>query len=118
MAEILNSDSLRDSLERLHAANRQVAAAYPGERADRQPVPTVYGGAHLFTHDIAGRLGGWALRVLEEFAPDSAALARVLGMESGPVADTVHARVIEKLAREPVEDYRIDFEDGYGNRPD
>ena len=24
----------------------------------------------------------------------------------------------EKLQREPVEDFRIDFEDGYGNRPD
>ena len=25
---------------------------------------------------------------------------------------------MDKLKREPVEDYRIDFEDGYGNRPD
>ena len=24
----------------------------------------------------------------------------------------------EKLQREPVEDFRLDFEDGYGNRPD
>ena len=30
----------------------------------------------------------------------------------------MHSRVVEKLKREPVEDYRIDFEDGYGNRPD
>ncbi|HYG62048.1 MAG TPA: phosphoenolpyruvate kinase, partial [Thermoanaerobaculia bacterium] len=27
-------------------------------------------------------------------------------------------RVTEKLRREPVEDFRADFEDGYGNRPD
>ena len=27
-------------------------------------------------------------------------------------------RVAEKLKREPVEDFRIDYEDGYGNRPD
>lgn len=33
-------------------------------------------------------------------------------------AHTVYQRVREKLQREPVEDYRIDFEDGYGNRPD
>ncbi len=33
-------------------------------------------------------------------------------------AYTVYQRVREKLQREPVEDYRIDFEDGYGNRPD
>lgn len=34
------------------------------------------------------------------------------------LAQTVYLRVIEKLKREPVEDFRIDFEDGYGNRPD
>jgi citrate lyase beta subunit len=34
------------------------------------------------------------------------------------MAQTVYARVLEKLQREPVEDFRIDFEDGYGNRPD
>lgn len=33
-------------------------------------------------------------------------------------AHTVYRRVREKLKREPVEDFRIDFEDGYGNRPD
>jgi len=33
-------------------------------------------------------------------------------------AHTLYRRVREKLRREPVEDYRIDFEDGYGNRPD
>ncbi|MGH9560999.1 MAG: DUF6986 family protein [Terracidiphilus sp.] len=46
-----------------------------------------------------------------------AALAR---RENRPAwfAHTVHQRVREKLLREPIEDYRIDFEDGYGNRPD
>jgi citrate lyase beta subunit len=34
------------------------------------------------------------------------------------LAHTVYARVREKLRKEPVEDFRIDFEDGYGNRPD
>lgn len=33
-------------------------------------------------------------------------------------AHTIHRRVREKLRREAVEDFRIDFEDGYGNRPD
>lgn len=31
---------------------------------------------------------------------------------------TVHKRVVEKLRTEPVEDFRIDFEDGYGIRGD
>ena len=34
------------------------------------------------------------------------------------LAEPVHDRVRAKLAREPVEDLRIDFEDGYGPRPD
>lgn len=33
-------------------------------------------------------------------------------------AYTIYKRVRDKLKREPVEDFRIDFEDGYGNRPD
>jgi citrate lyase beta subunit len=36
----------------------------------------------------------------------------------GWFAHTIYQRVREKLQREPVEDFRIDFEDGYGNRPD
>jgi len=34
------------------------------------------------------------------------------------LAHTLYSRIREKLRREPVEDLRIDFEDGYGNRPD
>ncbi|HLJ24748.1 MAG TPA: hypothetical protein VKT71_11620 [Candidatus Acidoferrales bacterium] len=34
------------------------------------------------------------------------------------LAQTIYGSVLEKLRREPVEDFRIDFEDGYGNRPD
>jgi citrate lyase beta subunit len=33
-------------------------------------------------------------------------------------AHTVYERMREKLRREPVEDFRVDFEDGYGIRPD
>ncbi len=83
----------------------------------RQPIHTVYGGAHLFKADTAARLGATALRVLDEHAPDAAALSAVLGLEPSSAA-RVHAQVIDKLQREPVEDFRLDFEDGYGNRPD
>jgi citrate lyase beta subunit len=77
----------------------------------------VYGGAHLFKADTAARLGATALRVLDEYAPDAATLASALGIPPAS-ADRVYARVREKLTREPVEDFRLDFEDGYGNRPD
>jgi hypothetical protein len=32
------------------------------------------------------------------------------------LAHAIYTRVQEKLSREPVEDFRIDFEDGYGNQ--
>jgi citrate lyase beta subunit len=41
----------------------------------------------------------------------------VLGI-APDAADRVYARVKDKLQREAVEDFRLDFEDGYGNRPD
>src|SRR5258708_1308644 len=93
------------------------SALVSSHRRRRQPIHTVYGGAHLFKADTAARLGTTALRVMQEYAPDSAALAAVLGL-TPEIAARVHARVIEKLRREPVEDFRLDFEDGYGNRPD
>jgi citrate lyase beta subunit len=83
----------------------------------RQPIHTVYGGAHLFKADTAAKLGTAALRVFHEHAPDPDTLAVVLDL-TPETAARVHARVTEKLQREPVEDFRLDFEDGYGNRPD
>ena len=83
----------------------------------RQPIHTVYGGAHLFKADTAARLGATSLRALGEYAPDADTLAAVLGI-APDAADRVYARVKDKLQREAVEDFRLDFEDGYGNRPD
>lgn len=93
------------------------ASRYPGESGRRQPVHTVYGGAHLFKSDTALRLGALALRSFETYAPDAKAFARTLELPD-KLADTIYERVREKLAREAVEDFRIDFEDGYGTRPD
>jgi citrate lyase beta subunit len=83
----------------------------------RQPVHTVYGGAHLFRADTARKLGSTALRALDDYAPDASTLSSILGIPT-PFADRVYTRVRDKLQREPVEDFRLDFEDGYGNRPD
>ena len=93
------------------------AEQYPGESGRRQPVHTVYGGAHLFKSDTTVKLGQLAVRSFETFAPDAATFANALGLPS-KLADTIHARVGEKLGREAVEDFRIDFEDGYGTRSD
>ena len=93
------------------------ASRYPGESASRQPVHTVYGGAHLFKSDTAPRLGMLAVRSFETYAPDAETFAHALELPD-KLADTIYERVREKLVREAVEDFRIDFEDGYGTRPD
>ena len=86
------------------------------EATGRQPVHTVYGGGHLFRSDTAARLGAVARRALADFAPDAASLDEAVGL--GADAALIYDRLREKLEREPVEDFRADFEDGYGNRPD
>jgi citrate lyase beta subunit len=103
---------------RLRDTNAELARRYPGDVGTRQPVHTVYGGAHLFTADTAQKLGRVALRALEEYAPDSEQLALAVGLKDGQLAAHVHGRIFDKLRAEPVEDFRIDFEDGYGVRPD
>jgi citrate lyase beta subunit len=149
MRTTLTTDATREISARLGEANRAFAARYPGESFRRQPVHTVYGGAHLFKSDTTQRLGALARRALETYAPNFAVFARALelpGHEELPdsvaddssvraaverdeagfrgehpgvwLAHKVYARVLEKLGREPVEDFRIDFEDGYGNRRD
>ena len=149
MTVSLSDDSLKPIVESLSKANQAAAISYPGETGLRQPVHTVYGGAHLFRADTAKRLGQVAERALAENAGDFVVFARALGLplsgglpdvldyatglknrlvaDSGAVREgnkpawlayTIFTRVQEKLKREPVEDFRIDFEDGYGNRPD
>lgn len=148
MKRSLPGDSLDGMFTALKSAHEVFAARYPGPRGERQPVHTVYGGAHLFRADTAKRLGEKALEGLAEYAPDFVALANAIqlpglehlggspdaaalakSVQANPEAarkDNPHAwfasmiyqRVREKLRREPVEDFRIDFEDGFGNRPD
>ena len=145
----LAGSSLQELTTRLAAANTRFTQSYPGETGRRQPVHTVYGGAHLFKADSIQRLGQTARRSLDQFAPDFLLFAKAIGLtgasrlpasieqagnlparlEAGSsivksedkaawLAYTIYKRVNEKLGREPVEDFRIDFEDGYGNRPD
>ena len=149
MPQTLSDELLKHLTTRLQKANTAWARNYPGETGRRQPVQTVYGGAHLFKADTAARLGKVAERALAEYAPDFVVFARALGLprsaelpdvleyatglksrlenepesvreenEAAWLAHTIYSRVQEKLKREPVEDFRVDFEDGYGNRPD
>ncbi|MES4903939.1 MULTISPECIES: DUF6986 family protein [unclassified Streptomyces] len=101
----------------LAGVDAELARRYPGDPGTRQPVHTVYVPADLFTAGTVRDWGDQALAALDEHAPDPAALAAVLGIQDD-LAEPVYARMRAKLVREPIEDLRIDFEDGYGPRPD
>ncbi len=120
---------------------------YSGDPMGRRPVHAFYGGAHLFRSETAAKLGQLALSILETNAPDFTTLSRVVGpniagftsqsamLRFGKslvkdaaglkkknhkvwLAYTVYRRVLEKLSSQAIEDYRIDFEDGFGYRGD
>ncbi|WP_354640547.1 DUF6986 family protein [Kitasatospora camelliae] len=91
---------------------------YPGEPGSRQPVHTVYVPADAFDADTVRSWGRQALEAFDTHAGTPAQLAEALGVPADDLLADVHARVRAKLEREPVEDLRIDFEDGYGPRPD
>lgn len=113
----LPEKKLAKALDRVHRAQERFSHRYPGDSGERQPVHTVYGGAHLFTAETPKKLGELALRALDTYAPDPQTFGDAIGIKN-ELAEKVLVRVRDKLAREPVEDFRIDFEDGYGNRPD
>src|SRR2546430_13294674 len=76
----LNETLIRNVNQSLRASNSAFMNIYPGETGRRQPVHTVYGGAHLFRGDSAQRLGQVAERALIENAPDFVVFARAIGL--------------------------------------
>lgn len=101
----------------LAPVDAELRRRYPGDPGTRQPVHTVYVPGDAFAADTLRSWGDRALAALDEHAPDAASFAAVLGLPE-ELAEPVHSRVRAKLEREPVEDLRVDFEDGYGPRPD
>ncbi|MDB4899254.1 MAG: HpcH/HpaI aldolase, partial [Gemmatimonadetes bacterium] len=114
----IDYSALADVTADLREANLDFARRHPGDPPGRQPVHTVYGGAQLFGADTVAKIGAVAQRAMEEYAGTPVGLGRALDIAGHPDLATVFARTAAKLAREPVEDFRIDFEDGYGNRSD
>ncbi|MCX5337420.1 aldolase/citrate lyase family protein [Streptomyces sp. NBC_00140] len=96
----------------LAPVDAELERRYPGDPGTRQPVHTVYVPGDAFTADTLRSWGDQALAALDEHAPDAASFAAVLGL-SDELAEPVYSRVRAKLAREPIEDLRADFEDGY-----
>jgi len=101
----------------LSNANTEFQKIYPGDRSDRQPVHTLYGGANLFKSDSALSLGKRSLELFETYAPNSKVFGDVFEMDKASgFSERIYQKVIAKLKSEAIEDFRIDFEDGYGNR--
>jgi len=96
--------------ELLVGADEALVRHYPGERPGRQPVHTLYVPADRFHQGTVHDLGREAQQVVLEHAEE------FLDLIGGD--DEVMARVLTKLDTEPVEDLRVDFEDGYGDHAD
>ncbi|WP_220187131.1 DUF6986 family protein [Pseudonocardia pini] len=106
--------ALADALDaELAAVDAELAAGYPGDPGTRQPVHTVYVPADRFDR---GTVTAWGARALEAFDAVVAGPADLTAIWDVP--GELRGRVRDKLAAEPIEDLRIDFEDGYGTRPD
>ena len=147
MKTILSDEKTSGILKLLAGANRSFEENYPGKSLRRQPVQTFYEGAHLFKAESAKNIGQLANKSLTDFAPDFVSFANALGLkdaESLPdnnveidallteiqnngidpknsavwLAWRVYAQVKKKLEREAVEDFRLDYEDGFGIHPD
>ncbi|MDH5737427.1 MAG: phosphoenolpyruvate kinase, partial [Gammaproteobacteria bacterium] len=149
MKQRLTDKHLEGLYQRLTDTNNAFTQRYPGLMLQRQPIHTVYGGAHLYKPGVVKRLGGMAVAHLNQFAPRFVELARALEfpgaselptqvnqidaletqIQKNPAAAAVtcpnawlawkiHAGVRHKLATQAIEDQRVDFEDGYGARPD
>ena len=118
---------LEAGLETLHGTlddvlapwDAELASRYPGDDGSRQPVHTVYVPGDRYS---AGLAPEWAARARE--AVDAAGGVRRLvdllgiGTTDAALAAAVTERVTAKLAVEAIEDLRIDFEDGFGDRGD
>lgn len=116
-APALTADFLTAVDRSLAGADADLAHRYPGDPGTRQPVHTVYVSAADADTDTPHRWGRAALDLLDAVAANSTAAADVTGL-GGMLNTAVYDRVRTKLAVQPVEDLRLDFEDGYGSRPD
>jgi citrate lyase beta subunit len=111
-------DALADRLDaELADADAALAAQYPGDRGLRQPVHTVYVPGDRYGADTVATWSEEARSMFIRHGRTVTELAEALELPA-TLAGDVHDRVRRKLESEPIEDLRIDFEDGYGTPTD
>lgn len=113
----LGTDTVDDLLAGVAEADALAGRRWPGPRADRQPVQVLYVPADDVHAGTVQAAGARARDLVARHAPDGPALADAIGIAPA-TARAVHERLLVKLVEEPVEDLRVDFEDGYGHHPD
>lgn len=102
--------------EALAPTDRLLLTAYPGDSGSRQPIHTVYVPGDRYAPGLAREWGDAALAAVEGVGGIERLVA-ALGIADAD-RTTVAERVLAKLGSEPIEDLRIDFEDGFGDRGD
>ncbi|CDO29726.1 DUF6986 family protein [Mycolicibacterium porcinum] len=119
MIRRLDDAVLADVDRRLSAADAQLANRYPGDDGRRQPIHTVYIPGNRYTATMPADWGSAALTTAKD-AGGLDAVASLVGASTGIDCepDTLATLVENKLTTEPIEDLRIDFEDGYGTFDD
>lgn len=104
---------------KLDAVREKVARSIePPTPLSEGPVHVVYGGAHLYRADLPHKLGTIARNAMRTWGDDGTTFGAVVGAPHTADAERVAERVRAKLDRFAVESICIDFEDGYGPRPD
>ncbi len=146
MTTTIPVDKKAQLFSELSKANTVFNEKYPGDRPERQAVHTVYGGANLFKYNTTAGLAEKALEAFHLYAPDFIHFGKIFQLQGSEKLDTlqqtaeqlkndyesltaaqqrkhpahlsyqIYHKVLHKLQTEAVEDFRIDFEDGYGNR--
>ncbi|MBF6173953.1 DUF6986 family protein [Nocardia blacklockiae] len=103
----LPPDFLNALADRLRGVDAELARHYPGDRHG-QPVHTAYVSAADATKELPHEWGAAATELADRH-PEL--LTELGGVEA-------LSRVRETLSHRPVQDLRLDFEDGYGTRGD
>lgn len=111
----LDQATLDDVERRLAPHDAYLEATYPGDDEARQPVHTVYVPAHRYAAGLARDWGAQARAAVDRHGADT--LVAAAGVRPD-LREAVAAQVLRKLDAEPIEDLRIDLEDGYGAHPD
>ncbi len=113
----LDKDFADRAAKALAGIDNLLASKFRGDFGGRQPIHTCYIPADKFSKNILNEWGSIALSTIQDHTPTASAFAAATGADA-KIVEEIWPRFIEKIENEPIEDLRIDFEDGYGRRGD